>query len=105
MLPIIGNIVESLPVVGDVVETITGGDDKNPGAAALGKALEKVADKDPELAKELAYALTETLQEEGKGGDGEMPKELAGILKGAADVFANLIPGGNLVKGILGKIF
>lgn len=106
MLPIIGAAATVLPVVSDVIDGISGGDDKGKaGASELGKALEKVADKDPALAKELAFALSETIQEGSKGDDGKMPKELEGLLNGAVDMLAGMIPGGGLVKGLLGKIF
>lgn len=101
MLPNIGLDLGNLPVVGNLLD---GNDNKADGV--LGKALDKVADKDPALAKELAFALSETIKEEGaKSDDGKMPKELEGLLKGALDIAANFIPGGGLVKGLLGKIF
>ena len=103
MLPNIGlDVVGKLPIVGDIVE----GKEGQGTDAVLGKALEKVAKKDPDLVKELAFALTDAVKPQGKDGDdGKMPKELEGLLKGALDIAAGMIPGGNIIKGVLGKIF
>ena len=103
MLPNIDGLnIGNLPIVNDLL----GGKEEVKTDVELGKTLEKIAEKDPTIAKELAFALSDIVQKEAKkDGDGKMPKELEGLLKGALDIAANMIPGGGLVKGILGKIF
>jgi len=106
MLPIIGGI----GLIGNLLGGLGGKEEVKEEAtsnkAVLDKALQNVAKKDPAMAKELAFALSEAVQTDEKTtDDGEMPKELKGLLKGAVDMFAGMIPGGGFIKGVLGKIF
>lgn len=107
MIPNIGlNLVGKLPIIDDALSTLTGDQQQT---TPLSQSLEKVIQQNPALGKELTSALSATLNATNSGTnpqtDGQMPKELEGILKGAVDIAASMIPGGQLVKGILGKIF